>query len=157
MCPDLWKSKDNFEYQLATNHLGHFLLTHLLMDKIKASSGARIVNLSSVAHVRGQIQFENLNLEGEYTLTKAYSQSKLANVLFTNELQRRLKGSNVNVYAVHPGIVKSDMKRHFTGISKKIAVPLINFMSINADLGAQTSLHCALSNDTAHESGFYYK
>ncbi len=155
MCPE-WKTKDNYEYQLGTNHLGHFLLTNLLISKLKAAPSARIVNLSSLAHLMGQINFENLSLTGEYSPAKSYAQSKLANQLFTIELYKRLKKSNINVYSVHPGVVQTELGRHFSEFAQKFVKPMTKLTSITADLGAQTSLHCALSEDTANQSGFYY-
>ena len=98
-------TEDGFERQMGTNYFGHFLLTNLLMPLIKkAAPGARIINVSSIAHEYGQIQWEDINFEKtRYSAGKAHSQSKLANVLFTKELARRVDGSGVAVYAVNPG------------------------------------------------------
>lgn len=91
-CPES-KTADGIEMQLGVNHIGHFLLTNLLVDTLKASAPARIINVSSVAHTRGKINVHDLNSSQNYDPGVAYSQSKLANVLFTKELAGRLKGS----------------------------------------------------------------
>ena len=98
------KTQDGFEIQFGVNHLGHFLLTLLLLDKLKQSKSiARIINVSSGMYSQGEINFDDINSEKSYDPFKAYSQSKLANVLFTRELAKRIKGTNIRVYAVHPG------------------------------------------------------
>lgn len=108
------KTVDGFELQLASNHLGHFLLTGLLLDLLEKTSG-RIVNVSSVMHLNGEMYFNDLMLEHDYSPTKAYKQSKLANLLFTFELNRKLKasGSKVTTIASHPGV--SDTQLTTTG------------------------------------------
>ena len=98
------KTQDGFEMQFGVNHLGHFLLTLLLFDKLKQSKSiARIINVSSGAYFKGKINFDDINSEKNYHPIKVYSQSKLANVLFTRELAKRIKGTNIRVYALHPG------------------------------------------------------
>lgn len=86
------KTRDGFEMQLGVNHLGHFLLTNLLVDMLKSSAPSRIVNVSSVAHKRGKINKEDLNSDKKYSASEAYAQSKLANILFTKELAKKLEG-----------------------------------------------------------------
>lgn len=109
--------------------MGHFLLTHLLLDYLKLSTPCRIVNVSSIAHTRGEINTGDLNSENSYDAAKAYEQSKLANVLFTRELANRLDGSGVTVNSLHPGIVDTELMRHmgiFNSFFAKIFVyPLI--------------------------------
>lgn len=153
-------TKDGFEYQFGVNHLGHFLLTNLLLEKVcAAGSGSRIITLSSVAHMPGRIHFDDINLQmkGAYTPTKAYYQSKLANLLFTVELARRLKASGVSVFAVHPGLVKTELGRHLNKFSLLILRFLHMFILISPEFGAQTTLHCALADNIEHLSGHYFQ
>ena len=110
-CP-YTKTVDGFEMQFGVNHLGHFLLTNLLLDRIKKAPSARIVNLSSMGHTWGKINFDNLNLTQNYSPWIAYFQSKLANVLFTRSLAKRLQGTNVTTNSVHPGGVRTELGRH---------------------------------------------
>lgn len=153
---------DGFEVQLATNHLGHFLFTLLLLDRIRAApSGARIVNLSSVAHMPGQLYLDNINMTGDlYTPFKAYARSKMANVLFTRELAKRLakKADNkVTVYACHPGMVNTELKRHLGGIQQCLLGAFNRLVLISPELGAQTSLYCGFDESVKNQSGFYYE
>lgn len=106
------KTKEGFEMQLGVNHLGHFLLTNLLLDYLKSSAPSRIVNVTSVSHKRGKINKDDLNSDKKYDPTAAYEQSKLANVLFNYELAERLKDCAVTVNAVHPGLADTDITRH---------------------------------------------
>lgn len=101
--PERQTTKDGLEMQIGTNHFGHFLLTNLLLDMIKASAPARIINVSSLAHTFGKINREDIQSEKSYARWQAYGQSKLANILFTRELAKRLKGTNVTVNSLHPG------------------------------------------------------
>ncbi|KAL6030862.1 hypothetical protein STEG23_015679, partial [Scotinomys teguina] len=111
-CPH-WTTEDGFEMQFGVNHLGHFLLTNLLLEKLKASAPSRIISLSSLAHVAGHIDFDDLNWKTkEYDTKAAYCQSKLAVVLFTKELSRRLQGTGVTVNALHPGVARTELGRH---------------------------------------------
>ena len=129
------ETEDGFESNLAMNHLGHFLLTMLLLDKVKAAAPSRIVVLSSKAHDMGaKIHFDNLQLKTGYSEWKAHSQSKLANVMFASELGRRLEGTGVTTYAVHPDIT-----------------------TIAAVLRAQHTLYCALEPSLADKTGCYYE
>uniref|UniRef100_A0A8C6LXA0 Retinol dehydrogenase 14a n=1 Tax=Nothobranchius furzeri TaxID=105023 RepID=A0A8C6LXA0_NOTFU len=106
------RTEDGFEMQFGVNHLGHFLLTHLLLDLLKRSTPSRIVVVSSKLYKHGDINFEDLNSEQSYDKAFAYSRSKLANLLFTSELARRLEGSGVTVNALTPGVVRTNLGRH---------------------------------------------
>jgi retinol dehydrogenase-12 len=112
-CPEM-RTEEGFEMQIGTNHFGHFLLTNLLMPLLKkAAPGSRIVNVSSMAHEMGRIYWDDINFEKTpYNSVKAYQQSKLANVLFTKELARRGEGSGVTAYALHPGVIHTELGRH---------------------------------------------
>lgn len=111
-------TKDGFEMQIGTNHMGHFLLTNLLLDVLKQSSPSRIINVSSLFHWYGRINKEDLNSEKSYWRWIAYGQSKLANILFTRELSKRLEGTGVTVNAVHPGAVRTGLTRDVDMLSK---------------------------------------
>jgi len=154
-CPQ-WETRDGFEMQLGVNHFGHFLLTLLLLPTIKQSPAARIVNLSSLAHTRGKMHFDDVHLTNNYAPGKAYSQSKLANILFTTELARRLKDTGVNVYAVHPGVVDTNLGRHFSGVIKLLWDTGSRLIFKSSVQGAQTSLYCALDEGLADKTGKYY-
>ncbi|CAK7316772.1 retinol dehydrogenase 12 isoform X1 [Vulpes vulpes] len=153
MCP-YSKTADGFETHLGVNHLGHFLLTHLLLERLKESTPARVVNLSSVAHHVGKIHFHDLQGEKRYSRGFAYCHSKLANMLFTRELAKRLQGTGVTTYAVHPGVVSSELVRHsfLLCLLWRIFSPFVK----SAREGAQTSLHCALAEGLEPLSGKYF-
>ncbi|KAM9366784.1 retinol dehydrogenase 13 [Symphorus nematophorus] len=158
MCPK-WKTEDGFEMQFGVNHLGHFLLTNCLLDLLKKSAPSRIVIVSSLAHERGRIHFDDINFDKNYSSDKSYSQSKLANVLFARELAARLQGTEVNVYSLHPGVIRTELARHLLpnlAFWKKIlAIPF--FMMIKSPReGAQTTIYCAVDESLANSSGLYY-
>jgi len=114
MIPPYGKTEDGFESQIGTNHFGHFAFSGLLLDRLLATRGSRIVTMSSVAHRWGSIQFGDLHFEREYRAWAAYGQSKLANLLFAYELQRRLEaaGSGTLSLASHPGWARTELQRH---------------------------------------------
>ncbi|XP_076051916.1 retinol dehydrogenase 13-like isoform X2 [Oratosquilla oratoria] len=153
-------TKEGIELQLGTNHMGHFLLTNLLLNKLKESAPSRIINVSSVAHTRGKINFEDLNSANNYDAADAYAQSKLANILFTLELAQRLKGTGVTSNAVHPGIVNTDLSRHMSiaksWIAAVFARPILWLFLKTPRQGAQTTIYAALSQDLQAVSGKYY-
>ncbi|XP_004612475.1 retinol dehydrogenase 11 [Sorex araneus] len=153
MCP-YSKTADGFEMHMGVNHLGHFLLTNLLLDKLKESAPSRVVNVSSLAHHLGRIQFHNLQSEKFYNAGLAYCHSKLANILFTRELARRIKGSGVTTYSVHPGTVNTELVRHSTFL--KLMWRLFSFFVKNPQQGAQTTLHCALTEGLESLSGSHF-
>ena len=109
--PTYKKSADGFELTFAVNHLGHFLLTNLLLDRIKEAPSARIVNVSARAYEGGRIDFDDLNSERSYSSFKAYSRSKMANILFTRRLSKELQGTGGIVNALHPGGIYTDIFR----------------------------------------------
>ena len=106
-------TEDGFEMQFGTNHLGHFLLTNLLLDRIKESAPSRIVTVSSTANYRGSLDFDNMMwANGGYSALGSYTRSKLANVMFSRELAKRLEGTGVSTYSLHPGVINTDLFRH---------------------------------------------
>uniref|UniRef100_G1RIA9 Retinol dehydrogenase 13 n=1 Tax=Nomascus leucogenys TaxID=61853 RepID=G1RIA9_NOMLE len=159
-CPH-WTTEDGFEMQFGVNYLGHFLLTNLLLDKLKASAPSRIINLSSLAHVAGHIDFDDLNWQTrKYNTKAAYCQSKLAIVLFTKELSRRLQGSGVTVNALHPGVARTELGRH-TGIhgstfSSSTLGPIFWLLVKSPELAAQPSTYLAVAEELADVSGKYF-
>jgi len=153
MTPEL-KTQDGFELQMGTNHLGHFLLTNLLLDKIIETKG-RIVNLSSLAHVGAKLNLDNLMLENNYGSILAYSNSKAANILFTIELQRRLAGTGVEAFSVHPGSVQSELSRSFNPLVRGILFVGQILLGKNAVQGAQTSIYAAISPSLKGKGGSY--
>jgi retinol dehydrogenase-12 len=147
-------TKDGFELTFGTNHLGHYLLTRLLLDRIKQSGPARIVNVASASHYQAKrIDWDALRGKTKSrTGLQEYSVSKLANVLFTKELARRLEGTNVTAYALHPGVVATDVWRRVPGPVRWL---MKRFM-VTPEQGAQTSLRCATDPALASETGRYY-
>jgi NAD(P)-dependent dehydrogenase (short-subunit alcohol dehydrogenase family) len=140
------------EMTFAVNHLAYFLLTNLLLDRLKRSAPARIVNVSSDAHKHGHIHFDDLQGEKSYSGVKAYCHSKLANVLFTRELARRLAGTRVTVNCLHPGAVATSI---FRALPKPIE-GIIKLLTISPEKGAQTSVYLASSPDVEGVSGKYF-
>jgi len=151
MIPPFGTTADGFELQFGCNHLGHFALTGRLLDLIEATPGGRVVNVSSMAHRRGKMDFDNLNAEMGYSAMPAYGQSKLANLLFTFELQRRLeaKGSTVLVTAAHPGWTGTDLQRH-SGFIRFLNL----FFAQTPPMGALPTLRAATDSET--EGGDYF-
>lgn len=158
-------SKDGYEMQFATNHLGHFYLTNLLLDKMKETAKVtgvqgRIVNLSSVAHLytyKEGIRFDMVNDETGYHEKMAYGQSKLANLLHANELSRRLReeGTDITVNSVHPGIIWTNLMRHSVLFSK--IMKLFTWMLWkNVHQGAATTCYVALHPDLKGVTGKYF-
>jgi len=145
---------DGYENTFATNYLAPFLLTSLQLDLLKASAPSRIINVSSVGHYNGHINFDDLNLEKEYGGWKAYGQSKLALVLFTHELARKLKGTGVTVNAVHPGTVATNIWARPLGPAGFImALPKL-FMT-SPEKGAETIVYLAFSTEAKNLNGEY--
>ena len=142
------QTADGFELQFGTNHLGHFALTGLLLDR---TPGARVVTISSMGHRMGEIDFENLNAEKEYNRQGAYSQSKLANLLFAYELQRRLETAGVDVIstAAHPGWTRTNLQAHFT--LGRLLNPIV---AMKPEMGALPTLRAATAADV--HGGDYY-
>ena len=153
-------SKDGYEMTIAVNHLAHFLLTDLLLDVMKASAPARIINVSSGAHSGAKMDFDDLQAESGYGVgMRAYGQSKLANVLFTNELARRLEGANVAVNSLHPGVVRTGFGRNAKGVIGGIFA-VFQFVGrpflLSSAQGAETSIYLASSPEVETTTGEYF-
>ncbi len=146
---------DGFERTFASNQLGHFLLTNLLLDTIKASAPARIINVSSEAHRAGSIHFEDLQLEKRYGAFRAYSQSKLANVLFTYELARRLEGTGVTANCLHPGTVRTGFG-HDDGSLLSLGIWAMSPFFISAEKAARGVIRLATSPELEGVTGKYF-
>lgn len=155
MVPPLSLTKDGFESQFGVNHLGPFALTSLLLDKLNEAPAARVVNTSSIAHKSGKILFEDINAEKGYKTVQRYSMSKLANLLFTYELHRRLERSDHSTIslACHPGIAATELTRYLPGILNMMT-PLVKPLMNSAAEGAWPTLCAATSPDAA--GGDYY-
>jgi retinol dehydrogenase-12 len=144
-------SEDGFELTFATNHLGPYLLTALLSDHLNGA--ARVVNVASRVHYRGQIEFDRItNVRARYSAMAAYAQSKLANVLHTFALARRLSGTRICVNCLHPGVVATNLLPRWLRVVK----PLISRVIFSPERGARTTLHLALSSELAGISGRYF-
>ena len=146
---------DGLEHTFAVNHLAPFLLTDLLLDRLKDSAPARIVMVSSNAQALGRIDFDDLQGATEYSGPRAYNQSKLANVMFTYELSRRLAGTGVTVNALHPGVVSTSFGAEDPTLLTRMARPLMRFMKSPAQ-GAATSTYLASSPDIEAITGQYF-
>jgi NAD(P)-dependent dehydrogenase (short-subunit alcohol dehydrogenase family) len=159
MMSPYFQTKDGFEGQFGTNHLGHFALTVQLMDVIRKTAGARVVNVSSGAHKRGEMDFDNLQFENgrDYSPMKAYGRSKLANLLFTYELQRRFESVNSKAIAVaaHPGVARTNLGRYMEGkIIYKILYPFFKWISQDQSMGALPLIRASV--DPEVKGGEYY-
>ncbi|XP_066577523.1 retinol dehydrogenase 13 [Amia ocellicauda] len=159
MCPK-WTTEDGFEMQLAVNHLSHFLLTNLLLDKLQSSAPSRVVNVSSLTHKGGKIHFEDIFFDKTpYSSLVSYRQSKLAVLLFSRELARRMRGTGVTSYSLHPGIINTELGRHvLTGyplLKKFLFSPSMLLMKTPTE-GAQTSIYCAVTEGLEEYSGCYF-
>ncbi|XP_022620409.1 dehydrogenase/reductase SDR family member 13-like [Seriola dumerili] len=157
------RTEDGFGIQFGVNHLGHFLLTCLLLERLKEAGGGRVVTLSSMAHRWGHIDFEALAANrhlgtGRYSwqFFQAYCNSKLCNVLFTHELAKRLKGTSVTCYSLHPGVVRTELSRHVSLWQKIFIEPVAQLLFLDPKAGAQTTLHCALQEGIEPLSGRYF-
>ena len=145
---------DGYERTFATNHLAYFLLATLLLPQLEAGAPARIVNVSSNAHRYGPLNFDDLMAEKRYIGWLQYGRSKLANILFTRELARRLEGKPITVNCLHPGFVASDFleKGGFWSFIK----PLAYLFAIDETAGAKTSIYLASSSEVVGVSGQYF-
>jgi retinol dehydrogenase-14 len=147
---------DRLERTFALNHLAPFLLTSLLMEKLKQSASARVVTVSSNAQATGRIDFSDLQGERSYSGARAYSQSKLANVLFSYELARRLKGTSVTSNALHPGVASTSFGTDDPATVQRIFIPFLRPFMKSPTQGAVTSIHLASAPELEQVSGRYF-
>jgi NAD(P)-dependent dehydrogenase (short-subunit alcohol dehydrogenase family) len=152
-------TSDGFERTFGVNHLGHFVLTDVLLDQLRANAPSRVVNLSSHAHkgAKNGLDFDDLQAELEYKPFLVYGRSKLANIYFTRELARRLDGTGVTTNAVHPGFVRSHFGRDGDlGKRMGVGITIAQLLAISSKRGARTSIYMASSPDVEGVTGKYY-
>lgn len=147
---------EGLEHTFALNHLAPFLLTHLLLDRLRERPAARVVNVASNVHTIGQIDFNDLQAEQAYSGARAYNQSKLANVLFTYELARRLQGTAVTANALHPGVVRTRFGNDDPGRLQRVALPIGRLFMKSPARGAATSIYVATDPTLAGVTGQYF-
>jgi retinol dehydrogenase 14 len=147
---------DGLERTFALNHLAPFLLTHLLLERLRQSAPARVVTVSSGAHTMGRIDFDDLGGERSYSGMRAYSQSKLANLLFTYELARRLDAGGVTANALHPGMVRTGFGAEDAGSLQRLFTPLMRPFMKSPAQGAATSIYLASSPELLGVTGCYF-
>ncbi|XP_066281819.1 retinol dehydrogenase 13-like [Branchiostoma lanceolatum] len=167
-CPR-WETEDGFEMQFGVNHLGHFLLTNLLLDKLKKSAPSRVVTVSGLAYIfTSGIDFDDINFEKDYNPGESYYRSKLANVLFSKELARRLEGTGVTSNSLHPGVIYTELVRHrqerirgevgeqLSKAADKIIEGFVGIFGKTCEEGAQTTICCAVAEEWENTTGLYF-
>ncbi|XP_056328966.1 dehydrogenase/reductase (SDR family) member 13 like 1 [Danio aesculapii] len=158
------RTEDGIGMILGVNHIGPFLLTNLLLERLKECAPSRVVNVSSCGHDLGTVDFDCINTHkklglgsSDGDLFRAYTHSKLCNVLFTHELAKRLEGTNVTCYSLHPGSVRSELGRDITEWHARLFLAIISkFWATDPVSGAQTTLYCSLQDGIEHLSGRYF-
>ncbi|RAP74609.1 SDR family oxidoreductase [Paenibacillus montanisoli] len=150
------ETADGFERQLGVNHLGHYLLTGLLLPLLRQSKAARIINVSSGAHKIGSMNYDDPGMKKGFTAWRAYSRSKIANIWFTKELARRLSGTGIPVYTLHPGVVSTDFGvNRSTGFGSTLHKLMRPFF-LSAEEGSATAVHLASAAEVGGQSGNYF-
>uniref|UniRef100_A0A3Q2DP90 Dehydrogenase/reductase (SDR family) member 13b.1 n=1 Tax=Cyprinodon variegatus TaxID=28743 RepID=A0A3Q2DP90_CYPVA len=159
----LGRTEDGFGTMFGVNHLGHFLLTNLLLDRLKDCAPSRVVTVSSTAHNWGRVDFNYLNTHKDlregtsfWDSVMIYGDSKLCNVLFTHELAKRLQGTKVTCYSLHPGGIYTELARNKSSFVQMVLKYMGMYFFKNAVQGSQTTLHCALQEGIEHLSGRYF-
>jgi len=147
---------DGLERTFALNHLAPFLLTHELLDRLKASAPSRIINVSSAAHLRGKIDFENLQSEKKYGQLGPYANAKLMNVMFTYSLARYLDGTGVTVNVLHPGVVRTRFGQNDASRARKLMFRMFGPLLKSPEKGAETSIYLASSPEIKGANGEYF-
>lgn len=155
---DFALSPDGLEMTIATNHFAYFLLTNLLLDVIKKSEQGRIVNVASNSHYRGEIDFDTFIQKKNYFVLRAYEQSKLANVLFTNELAEKLKSTVITVNSLHPGFVQTHIgNKNAKWYSALVWSLASRLAGMSAENGAKTSVYLATAPEIKNTTGKYFE
>ncbi|XP_019897932.1 dehydrogenase/reductase SDR family member 13 isoform X2 [Esox lucius] len=156
-------TEDGLGMMFGVNHIGHFLLTNLLLDRLKECGPSRVVNVASLGHNFGKIDFNCLSTHKETGVCKSaidmfyiYCNSKLCNVLFTHELAKRLHGTNVSCFSLHPGIIETELGRYSKSLLLVLLKPFSMLFFKNPVAGCQTTLHCALQEGLEPLSGRYF-
>jgi retinol dehydrogenase 14 len=147
---------DGLERTFALNHLAPFLLTNLLLERLKESAPSRVVTVASHAQAMGRMDFDDLQGERSYSGARAYNQSKLANVLFTYELARRLRGTSVTANALHPGVVRTSFGAEDPAVVQRLFIPFLMYFMKAPAQGAATSIHLASAPDLEQVTGCYF-
>uniref|UniRef100_A0A667WL98 Dehydrogenase/reductase (SDR family) member 13b.1 n=1 Tax=Myripristis murdjan TaxID=586833 RepID=A0A667WL98_9TELE len=157
------KTEDGLGMMFGVNHIGHFLLTNLLLDRLKECGPSRVINVASVLHKNGTVDFGYLSAhkalgEGDSFLAmlQIYSNSKLCNVLFTHELAKRLQGTEVTCYSLHPGVVNTELCCNMSLWQRLLLLPAAKLLLLDPEAGAQTTLHCCLQEGLEPFSGRYF-
>ncbi|XP_062274832.1 dehydrogenase/reductase SDR family member 13-like [Scomber scombrus] len=157
------RTEDGFGVALGVNHLGHFLLTNLLLDRLQQSGSGRVVTVAALLHHLGNIDFPLLasdkdlvSGQSSWSSLKAYCNSKLCNVLFTRELANRLEGTSVTCYSLHPGVIYTELCRSMSLWQQLLMMPFAKLFFLDPDGGCQTTLHCALQEGIEPLSGRYF-
>ncbi|XP_014018632.1 dehydrogenase/reductase SDR family member 13 isoform X2 [Salmo salar] len=156
-------TEDGLGMMFGVNYIGHFLLTNLLLDRLKECGPSRVVNVASLGHNFGKIDFNCLSTHKELGVGKSamdvfniYCNSKLCNVVFTHELAKRLKDTNVTCYSLHPGIIETELGRYANSVFLMLLKPISMLFFKNSVAGSQTTLHCALQEGLEPLSGCYF-
>lgn len=148
-------TKDGLEVQFAVNHLAYFHLTGLLIDLLKSNAPSRVVNVASQVHAGAIIEFDDLQSERKYGRTRVYGKSKLANVLFTYELARRLEGTGVTANCLHPGVVATNLLADAGGLPRRLKA-VTRVAAVSMEAGARNSIHLASSDELEGVNGKYF-
>ena len=147
---------EGYERTFAINHLGHFLLTNLVLDMLKASSPARIINVSSSAHKFAKLNFDDIDNEHKFSGFRTYANSKLFNILFSYELARRLEGTEVTVNALHPGVIRTNLGKDNTNKLIRLLSTIFRLFMMSSKKGARTTVYLANSPDVENVNGKYF-
>ncbi|XP_008277075.1 dehydrogenase/reductase SDR family member 13-like [Stegastes partitus] len=157
------RTEDGLGLMFGVNHIGHFLLTNLLLQRLKECGPSRVVNVSSLGHNFGKVDFDCLNTHKALGLGtsfrevfQTYCDSKLCNVLFTHELAKRLRGTKVTCYSLHPGAINTELARNTSSLLQLCLKPLTSYFFKNTVQGSQTTLHCALQEGLEPLNGRYF-